>query len=141
MYWNEGAGLNSAIYRGNADGTNKERYLVYPDISLSGPLAFCSSTNRLYFIQDSSVMWASALDRSQIETLLTDNEGVLTTLQLVPNAMLYTVKGQPGVRRFQFENKERSMFLANSQGMLAAIYSTKYPKPRKFIDTGIINYR
>ena len=120
--------MNTVIYRGDKDGDNKERFAMYPDVNLSGPLTFCSKTNRLYFVDQNTVKYIDPKKRTEVIELFS-SDSPITSIQLVPNSILYSVSGVPGVRRFVFADKERSVFLADSGAQVAGSYLNKYPKP------------
>ena len=120
--------MNTVIYRGDEDGSRKERFAIYPDVNLSGPLTFCPKTNRLYFVDKKSVKYIDPNKRNTVMKLFSC-AGPITSIQLVPNSMLYTVSGVPGVRRFVFADNERSVFLPNSGAQVAGSYLNPYPKP------------
>ena len=120
--------MSTAIYRGSEDGSAKERFAIYPDVNLSGPLTFCSTSNRLFFVDGKSVKYIDPKRRNDVVELFSCG-GPISSIQLVPNSVLYTVSGVPGVRRFLFDEGERSVFLPDSGAQLASSYSTKYSKP------------
>lgn len=120
--------MSTEIHKGTTEGGQKERVSGHPEVNLSGPILFCSATNRLYFVDKSSVRYLDLMKGGGAVKLFSD-EGPVKSIELVPNALLYTLSGVPGVRRFVFSNGDRSVFLDGAVVDVSSSYKTSFFKP------------
>ena len=84
-------------------------------------MAFCSMTGRLYFVDGMRVKYVTGDGRVEETTLQTDKREI-TSLEVVPNYLLYTLQGESMVRQFNPRTGERSVFMMETPARVAAVY-------------------